>query len=239
VPAHAHAANAHESLVRLDRRDRHVLPDERSTELFEDESSHGAFSVPARFRWLSIPARPGRPHDEGKKLRGEEAGMPRTLQRITPFLWFDDQAEEAVNSYVSVFENSRVAGVTRYDDASSRAAGRPAGSVMTIEFELEGQAFTALNGGPHFTFTEAISFVVNCQTQDEVDHFWERLSAGGQEVQCGWLKDRFGVSWQIVPIVLPRMLQDKDPERARRVMAAMLEMKKISIDGLQRAYEGR
>jgi predicted 3-demethylubiquinone-9 3-methyltransferase (glyoxalase superfamily) len=161
------------------------------------------------------------------------------MQRITPFLWFDDQAEEAVNFYVSVFDNSRVRGVTRYDDASSRAAGRPAGSVMTIDFELDGQAFTALNGGPHFTFTEAISFVVSCRTQDEVDHFWQALSAGGQEVQCGWLKDRFGVSWQIVPIVLPEMLQDRDPEKARRVVAAMLQMKKISIDGLRRAYEGR
>lgn len=165
--------------------------------------------------------------------------MRRTLQRITPFLWFDDQAEAAVNVYVSVFENSRVGGVSRYDEAASKAAGRPAGSVMTIEFELEGQAFTALNGGPHFTFTEAISFVVNCQTQDEVDHYWEKLSAGGQEIQCGWLKDRFGVSWQIVPIVLPEMLQDEDPEKAKRVMAAMLKMKKLSIDGLQHAYEGR
>jgi predicted 3-demethylubiquinone-9 3-methyltransferase (glyoxalase superfamily) len=160
-------------------------------------------------------------------------------QRITPFLWFDHQAEEAANFYVAIFKNSRIHGVARYDDESSRASGRPKGSVMTVSFELDGQEFTALNGGPLFKFTEAISLVVNCETQAEVDHFWNMLTAGGQEVQCGWLKDRFGVSWQVVPAVLPQMLQDKDPERAKRVMAAMLQMKKISVDGLKRAYEDR
>jgi predicted 3-demethylubiquinone-9 3-methyltransferase (glyoxalase superfamily) len=165
--------------------------------------------------------------------------MPKPAQRISPFLWFDHRAEEAARFYVSIFENSRIASLVRYDDEGAKAAGRPEGSVMTVAFELDGQQFTALNGGPLFEFTEAISFVVNCRTQEEVDHFWEKLSAGGQEVQCGWLKDRFGVSWQVVPTVLMEMLQDKDPERSRRVMAAMLKMKKLSIEGLTRAYAGR
>ena len=165
--------------------------------------------------------------------------MRRPLQRITPFLWFDHQAEEAAKFYVSIFKDSRITSFACYDDAAAKAAGRPKGSVMTVAFELDGQPFTALNGGPHFKFTEAISLVVNCQTQEEVDHFWSKLSAGGQEVQCGWLKDRFGVSWQVVPTVLPEMLQDKDPEKAKRVMAAMLKMAKISIEGLKHAYEGR
>ena len=163
--------------------------------------------------------------------------MPKTLQRITPFLWFDDNAEEAARFYVSIFENSRVLDVSRYDAESAKASGRPERSVMTVPFELDGQLFTALNGGPVFKFTEAISFVVNCQSQAEVDHFWEKLSAGGQEVQCGWLKDRFGVSWQIIPAVMMEMLQDKDPEKSKRVMAAMLKMKKIDIATLKRAYD--
>lgn len=165
--------------------------------------------------------------------------MPGKTQRITPFLWFDSQAEEAVSFYVSIFHNSRIRETSRYDEAASKAAGQPKGSVMTMAFELDGQEFIALNGGPMFKFTEAISLVVNCQTQAEVDHYWDRLSAGGQEVQCGWLKDRFGVSWQVVPTVLTELLQDKDPEKSKRVMAAMLQMKKLSIDGLKRAAEGR
>ncbi len=164
--------------------------------------------------------------------------MPK-VQKITPFLWFDDQAEAAARFYVSIFRNSRIASVTRYDDEAARAAGRPKGSVMTVAFALDGQEFTALNGGPLFKFTEAISFVVSCESQEEVDHFWAKLAAGGQEVQCGWLKDRFGVSWQIVPTALVEMLQDKDPEKAKRVMAAMLTMKKIEIEALKRAYDGR
>jgi predicted 3-demethylubiquinone-9 3-methyltransferase (glyoxalase superfamily) len=165
--------------------------------------------------------------------------MQRTGQRISVCLWFDDQAEEAANFYVSVFKNAKIGSVTRYDEAGAKAAGRPKGSVMTVAFELDGQEFVALNGGPMFKFTEAISLVVNCETQDEVDIFWKKLSAAGQEVQCGWLKDRFGVSWQIVPRMLPEMLRDKDPEKARRVMAAMLKMKKIDIAALKTAYEGR
>jgi len=165
--------------------------------------------------------------------------MRNKMQRITPFLWLDHQAEEAANFYVSIFKNSKVGSTARYDEEGAKAAGRPKGSVMTVAFELDGQEFTALNGGPVFKFTEAISLVVNCETQEEVDHFWERLSAGGQEVQCGWLKDKFGVSWQVVPTVLIEMLQDKDPQKAKRVMAAMLKMKKISIEGLRQAYEGR
>ena len=161
------------------------------------------------------------------------------MQKITPFLWFDDKAEEAANFYVSLFKNSRVGDVSRYDEAGANAAGRPKGSVMVIEFELEGQEFVALNGGPHFKFTEAVSFVVNCETQEEVDKFWEKLTRGGEESQCGWLKDRYGLTWQIVPTVLTELLKDKDPQKANRVMQAMLKMKKIEIKILQQAYAGR
>jgi predicted 3-demethylubiquinone-9 3-methyltransferase (glyoxalase superfamily) len=160
------------------------------------------------------------------------------MQKITPFLWFDHQAEEAAKFYTSVFENSKVGKILRYDEASAKAAGGPVGSVLTIEFEIEGQKFTALNGGPEFKFNEAISFVVNCDTQKEVDYFWEKLTAdGGQESHCGWLKDKFGVSWQIVPTILIEMLQDKNSEKSERVMKAMLEMQKIDIKILKEAYE--
>jgi len=165
--------------------------------------------------------------------------MGKTKPRISVCLWFDDQAEEAARFYVSIFENSRIGRIARYDRAAATAAGRPEGSVMTVEFELDGQELMALNGGPVFKFTEAMSLVVSCGTQDEVDHFWEKLSAGGREVQCGWLKDQFGDSWQIVPTVLPEMLRDKDPEKSKRVMAAMLTMKKIDVQTLTNAYEGR
>jgi predicted 3-demethylubiquinone-9 3-methyltransferase (glyoxalase superfamily) len=162
------------------------------------------------------------------------------MQKVTPFLWFDNQAEEAAKFYTSVFENSKVGKILRYDEAAAKAAGGPVGSVLTIEFEIGGQKFTALNGGPEFKFNEAISFVVNCDTQEEVDHFWEKLSAdGGQESQCGWLKDKFGVSWQIVPTVLIEMLQDKDSEKSERVMKAMLQMQKIDIKKLNAAYAGK
>ena len=162
------------------------------------------------------------------------------MQKITPFLWFDNQAEEAAKFYTSVFENSKVGKILRYDEAAAKAAGGPVGSVLTIEFEIGGQKFTALNGGPEFKFNEAISFVVNCNTQKEVDYFWEKLSAdGGQESQCGWLKDKFGVSWQIVPTVLIEMLQDKDSEKSERVMKAMLQMQKIDIKKLNAAYVGK
>jgi predicted 3-demethylubiquinone-9 3-methyltransferase (glyoxalase superfamily) len=165
--------------------------------------------------------------------------MAKTVQKITPFLWFDTQAEEAAKFYVSIFKNSKIGSVSRYDEEGAKASGRPKGSVMTVAFELDGQAFTALNGGPVFKFTEAISLVVNCDTQAEVDHFWQKLSAGGEEVQCGWLKDKFGVSWQVIPMILMEMLQDKDPEKSKRVMAAMLKMKKIEIEPLKKAYAGR
>lgn len=155
------------------------------------------------------------------------------MQKITPFLWFDNQAEEAMHFYVSIFKNSQVLGATRYGDAGPG----PKGAVITAEFQLEGQKFVALNGGPHFKFTEAISFVVNCATQQEVDELWEKLSAGGSEGQCGWLKDKYGLSWQIVPTVLSEMLQDKDAEKANRVMQAVLQMKKLDIAALQQAYE--
>ncbi len=161
------------------------------------------------------------------------------MQKITPCLWFNDQAEEAANFYTSIFKNSKIMEVARYDEAGARASGKPKGTVMTITFQLNGQEFMALNGGPEFKFTEAISFVVNCDTQEEVDEFWDKLTNGGEEVQCGWLKDKYGLSWQIVPIALSEMLGDKDPEKAQRVMQAMLQMKKIDIKGLKQAYEQR
>ena len=162
------------------------------------------------------------------------------MQKITPFLWFDNQAEEAAKFYTSVFENSKVGKILRYDKAAAKAAGQPAGSVLTIEFEIEGQKFTALNGGPAFKFNESISFVVNCDTQKEVDYFWEKLTAdGGQESQCSWLKDKFGVSWQVVPTVLIEMLHDKDSGKSERVMKAMLQMQKIDIETLKAAYAGK
>lgn len=162
------------------------------------------------------------------------------MQKITPFLWFEDQAEDAAKFYTSIFKNSKVGKITRYGESAEKAAGRPAGSVMTVEFEIAGQKFTALNGGPVFKFNESISFVVNCETQEDVDYFWEKLTAdGGQESQCGWLRDKFGVSWQVVPTVLIEMLHDKDPERSERVMKAMLQMQKIDIKKLNDAYAGK
>jgi len=161
------------------------------------------------------------------------------MQKITPFLWFNDQAEEAVNFYTSIFKNSKVLKVARYGEAGERASGRPKDSVMTIEFELDGQKFVALNGGPHFKFNEAISFVVNCKTQVEVDRFWKKLSAGGKEIECGWLKDRYGVSWQIVPAILSELLCDRDSEKAQRVMQALLRMKKLDIKKLKQAYNSK
>ena len=161
------------------------------------------------------------------------------MQKITPFLWFDDQAEEAVKFYTSIFKNSRIGKMARYGEEGEKASGRPAGSVMTVEFQLDGQEFVALNGGPHFKFTEAISFVVSCKTQAEVDKFWKKLSAGGKEVQCGWLKDKFGLSWQIVPTVLGELLSAKDAAKSRRVMQAMLKMVKLDIKKLKEAYAGK
>jgi len=155
------------------------------------------------------------------------------MQKITPFLWFDDKAEEAANFYVSIFKNSRVGRVTRYGEG----APGPKGKVMSVTFELDGQEFYALNGGPMFSFTPAISFFVNCETQQEVDELWRNLSAGGEESRCGWLKDKYGLSWQIIPSVLGRMLQDKDSKKAKRVMEAMLQMGKIDINRLQQAYD--
>ena len=158
------------------------------------------------------------------------------MPQITPFLWFDNQAEEAAKLYTSIFKNSKIKKTTRYGNSGAQASGRPEGSVMTVAFELDGQEFTALNGGPHFKFTEAVSFVVNCKSQAEVDEYWEKLSAGGEKVQCGWLKDQFGLSWQIIPKALNEMIEDPDPVKSQNVMAAMLKMKKIDIAGLREAY---
>ena len=161
------------------------------------------------------------------------------MQKITPFLWFNDNAEEAVKFYTSIFKKSKIGKIARYDEAGEKAAGRPAGSVMTIEFEIEGQDFIALNGGPHFKFNEAVSFVVSCKTQTEVDYYWNKLSAGGKEVQCGWLTDKFGLSWQIVPTILGELMSDKDPVKSQRVMQAMLKMVKLDINKLKAAYAGK
>ena len=158
------------------------------------------------------------------------------MQKITPCLWFDDQAEEAVKFYVSVFKNSKVGKIARYGEAGAEVSGRPKGSVMTMTFQLDGQAFMALNGGPQFKFTEAISLVVHCTTQEEVDEMWEKLSAGGEKGVCGWLKDKYGLSWQLVPTVVEEMFQDKDTEKTERVMKALLQMKKLDIKKLQQAY---
>jgi predicted 3-demethylubiquinone-9 3-methyltransferase (glyoxalase superfamily) len=153
------------------------------------------------------------------------------MEKITPCLWFDTEGEEAAKLYTSVFPNSRILDVARYGDAGPR----PEGTLMTVSFELDGQKFVALNGGPEFTFSEAISFQVSCKTQEEVDAFWTKLTDGGEQGPCGWLKDRYGVSWQIIPTVLPELLSDPDQEKSQRVMRAMLEMKKLEIDALERA----
>ena len=155
------------------------------------------------------------------------------MQKITPFLWFDGKAEEAVKFYTSIFKDSKITKVTRYGDAGPG----PKGAAMSVVFQLEGQEFFALNGGPHFTFSPAISFFVNCETQGEVDALWEKLSAGGEKQRCGWLKDKFGVSWQVIPTALGRLLQDEDATKSQAVMRAMMQMDKIDIAGLQQAHE--
>jgi predicted 3-demethylubiquinone-9 3-methyltransferase (glyoxalase superfamily) len=157
------------------------------------------------------------------------------MQKITPCLWFDDQAEEATRFYVSMFKNSKIGKVSHYGEGGPR----PKGSVLTVSFQLDGQEFLALNGGPYFKFTEAISWIVNCKTQKEVDRLWEKLSEGGEKGQCGWLKDKYGMSWQIVPTVLFKMMSDPDPARSRNVFQAMMQMKKLDIKGLKKAYGGR
>jgi len=163
------------------------------------------------------------------------------MQKITPCLWFDNQAEEAANFYTSIFKNSKIGNITRYGKEGYEIHGKEEGTVLTVDFEIEGQKFTALNGGPVFKFNEAISFVVNCKTQKEVDYYWEKLSEGGDEraQQCGWLKDKYGVSWQILPGVLSELVGDPASEKSQRAMKAMLQMKKIDIEGLKKAYEGQ
>ena len=157
------------------------------------------------------------------------------MQKISPFLWFDGKAEEAAEFYISVFPNSKIGDILR----NGPDGPGPQGSVLTVAFELDGQKFTALNGGPHYKFSPATSFVVNCETQDEVDYYWEKLSAGGKTMQCGWLDDKYGVTWQVVPSVLVKMLQDKDAEKARRVLQTMMQMVKLDIKPLQQAYDGK
>jgi predicted 3-demethylubiquinone-9 3-methyltransferase (glyoxalase superfamily) len=171
----------------------------------------------------------------------EENAMAAKIQKVTPFLWFDDQAEEAARFYTSVFKNSRIGRMTRYGKEGYEIHGRPEGMVMVVEFEIEGQTFTALNGGPAFKFNEAVSFQVNCETQEELDYYWEGLSEGGdrQAQQCGWLKDKYGLSWQVVPTALAELVGDPASEKSQRAMKAMLQMKKIDIGAIKRAYEGK
>lgn len=161
----------------------------------------------------------------------------RSMQKITPFLWFDGNAEEAAHFYTSIFKNSKIGSISRYSEEPAKASGRPVGTAMVVPFHLDGQEFMALNGGPTFRFTEAISFVVNCETQVEVDAFWEKLSEGGQKSRCGWLKDKYGVSWQIVPNTLGRLMGTASPEQSKRVMQAVMQMDKIEIRVLEQAYE--
>lgn len=165
--------------------------------------------------------------------------MSSTVQKITPFLWFNDQAEQAAQFYTSIFPESQIVSVARYSEAAASASGKPADSVMTVDFQLSGQSFAAINGGPEFSFSEAVSFVVSCESQEEVDYYWERLSAGGppEAQQCGWLKDQFGVPWQIVPAILPQLMADPDVQRVQRAMQALLSMKKIDIDALLQAAD--
>ncbi|HWM91114.1 MAG TPA: VOC family protein [Thermoanaerobaculia bacterium] len=162
------------------------------------------------------------------------------FKRITPCLWFDSQGEEAARFYTSVFKNSSIVEISRYGEAGQEIHGRPPGSVMTVEFDLDGQRFTALNGGPMFKFNEAVSFQINCETQDEVDYYWEKLSEGGDEKAqvCGWLKDKYGLSWQVVPVILAELVKDPESEKSKRAMNAMLKMKKLDIAELKRAYNG-
>ena len=164
-----------------------------------------------------------------------------SLQKITPCLWFDKEAEEAAKFYTSIFKNSRIGSISRYGEAGREIHGMPPGTVLTVEFEIEGQSFTALNGGPLFKFTEAISFQVHCETQQELDYYWDKLTQGAdkQAQQCGWLKDKYGASWQVVPAILPKLLMDPDPKKSQRVMQALLQMKKLDIEKLKQAYEGR
>lgn len=159
------------------------------------------------------------------------------MQKITPFLWFNNNAEEAANFYISIFKNSRIKDIAFYSEEGAKVSGMPQGSIMTISFELERQEFVALNGGPHFMINPAISFVVDCKDQSEVDYYWEKLSEGGEQQQCGWVKDKFGVSWQIVPSILGRMLVDKDQKKSEEVMHTMLKMKRIVIEDLKKAYK--
>ncbi len=160
------------------------------------------------------------------------------MKAINPCLWFDNQAEEAARFYTSIFKDSKIGTITRYGDSAAAAAGRPKGSVMTVTFKLDGQEFMALNGGPIFKFSEAISLMVNCETQEEIDHFWTKLSEGGEEGPCGWLKDKFGLSWQIVPAIMAEWMKDRDTTRSERAMEALLKMKKLDIKALKQAYEG-
>lgn len=162
------------------------------------------------------------------------------MQKITPFLWFKDNAEEAINFYTSVFKDSKIGTLARYDSEGAKASGMPVGSVMTATFQLFGMDFVALNGGPHFKFNEAVSFVINCEDQEEIDYYWEKLTEGGDPnaQQCGWLKDKYGLSWQVVPTALARLMQNKDPEKSKKVMHALMQMKKIDLPTLEKAAEG-
>jgi predicted 3-demethylubiquinone-9 3-methyltransferase (glyoxalase superfamily) len=220
------------------------MPTESEIEIrpvFEAEDFGAEFTPELRAQEERLRAKADRlaPARQADRANRRESSMP-TLQRITPCLWFDRQAEEAAKLYTSMFRNSRIGAISRYGEAGREIHGMPAGTVLTVAFELDGHSFTALNGGPQFTFNEAISLQVNCDSQDEVDYYWNGLSAGGDPrfQQCGWLKDRFGLSWQVVPTVLPRLMTDPDPKKSERVMTALLGMKKLDIAVLEKAHAG-
>lgn len=198
--------------------------------------SHGDLRDGKKRKSMRINAKT--PQASDRLIRGQ---MQISIQKITPCLWFDNQAEEAANFYASIFEDSKIGRITRYGKEGYEIHGKTEGTVMTVEFEINGQAFTALNGGPIFKFNEAISFQVHCEEQGEVDYYWDKLSEGGDKKaqQCGWLKDKYGVSWQVIPNVLSELLGDPDPEKSQRAMKAMLQMKKIDIEEIRRAYDGK
>jgi predicted 3-demethylubiquinone-9 3-methyltransferase (glyoxalase superfamily) len=180
-----------------------------------------------------------RPLSWQRPQRPKEKSMPVIAQKIMPCLWFDTEAEDAANFYVSIFKNSKIGTINRYSKAGHEIHGKPAGSVMAVEFEIDGQKFVGLNGGPQFKFTEAISFQIHCKTQEEIDYYWSRLTEGGSEGPCGWLRDKFGLSWQVVPALLFEMLSDKESPKVERVTNAFLKMKKFDIGKLRRAFEGQ
>ena len=211
----------------------------RQTKRLRKQKLEAIWPRPLTQSWTDAERRENCPENRNVFVAVMNEVAHLAMQKITPCLWFDDNAEQAVKFYTSLFRNSKILQTTHYGEAGSNAAGRPKGSVMTITFRLDGQEFMALNGGPHFKFTPAISLMVNCETQAEIDEYWDKLSAGGATQPCGWLTDKFGVSWQIVPTALAEMMQDDQAEKSERVMKAILEMEKLDLPTLEKVYAGK